>query len=327
MPRLLMDDRTEGARGACPRCEGDAYLTLFQAEDRLGSANGRRFHIVECSRCALIRLDPMPSAAEAASFYPDNYWWKPDRSTSGRLAEIYRQLVLIDHAHFVTHDIDRSGLILDVGCGGGALVHALRKRGLKAFGLDPAVGAARSAHERYGPHVVRGMVPQAPFKPSTFSTITLCRVLEHVPDPIELFKGLGQLLQPGGKLFVQIPNAACWQFLLLGKRWSGLDAPRHLIHFRRTDLEEILQATGFEVRRRKFFSLRDNPAGLAASLCPSLDPVLRHMRGQSENAGMRLLKDLTFFALVVAATPFTLLEAAGAAGSTVMVETVWRGAS
>ena len=327
MPQLHMNVRSEGAGGTCPRCAGDAYLTLFQAEDRLGSANGRRFHIVECSRCALIRLDPMPSAAEAASFYPDNYWWKPDSSTSGRLAEIYRQLVLIDHAHFVTHDIDRSGLILDVGCGGGSLVHALRKRGLQAFGLDPAVGAARSAHERYGPHVVRGMVPQAPFKPGTFSTITLCRVLEHVPDPIELLKGLGRLLQPGGKLFVQIPNAACWQFLLLGKRWSGLDAPRHLIHFRSADLEEILEATGFEVRRRKFFSLRDNPAGLATSLCPSLDPVLRHMCGHSENAGMRLLKDLTFFALVVAATPFTLLEAAGAAGSTVMVETVWRGAS
>ena len=327
MPQLHKNVRAEGAGGTCPRCAGDAYLTLFQAEDRLGSANGRRFHIVECSRCALIRIDPMPSAAEAATFYPDKYWWKPDSSTSGRLAEIYRQLVLIDHAHFVTHDIDRAGLILDVGCGGGLLVHALRKRGLKAFGLDPAVGAARSAHERYGPNVVRGMVPQAPFKPGTFSTITLCRVLEHVPDSIELLKGLGRLLQPGGKLFVQIPNAACWQFLLLGKRWSGLDAPRHLIHFRTADLEEILEATGFEVRRRKFFSLRDNPAGLAASLCPSLDPVLRHMRGQSENAGIRMLKDLTFFALVVAATPFTLLEAAGAAGSTVMVETVWRGAS
>ena len=259
MPQLHKNVRAEGAGGTCPRCAGDAYLTLFQAEDRLGSANGRRFHIVECSRCALIRIDPIPSAAEAATFYPDKYWWKPDSSTSGRLAEIYRQLVLIDHAHFVTHDIDRAGLILDVGCGGGSLVHALRKRGLKAFGLDPAVGAARSAHERYGPNVVRGMVPQAPFKPGTFSTITLCRVLEHVPDPIELLKGLGRLLQPGGKLFVQIPNAACWQFLLLGKRWSGLDAPRHLIHFRTADLEEILEATGFEVRRRKFFSLRDNP--------------------------------------------------------------------
>ncbi len=327
MPQSHRNFRSEGAAGSCPRCASDAYLTLFQAEDRLGSSNGRRFHIVECSRCALIRLDPMPSASEIASFYPDSYWWKPDSSTSGRLAEIYRQLVLIDHAHFVTHGIDRAGLILDVGCGGGSLVHALRKRGLKAFGLDPAVGAARSAHQHYGPHLVCGMLPQAPFRPGTFSTITLCRVLEHVSDPIGLLKGLGRLLKPGGKLFVQIPNAACWQFLLLGKRWSGLDAPRHRIHFRTDDLEEILEATGFEVLRRKFFSLRDNPAGLAASLCPGLDPALRYMRGQSENAGVRLLKDLTFFALVVAATPFTLMEAAGAAGSTVMIETVWRGAS
>jgi len=327
MSELQIDVRAGGAGGACPRCEADAYLTLFQAEDRLGTSNGRRFHIVECSQCALIRLDPMPSAAEMASFYPEDYWWEPDASALGRLAEIYRQFVLLDHVYFVTHDIDRDGLILDVGSGGGSLVHALRKRGLKAFGLDAATGAARSAHAQYGVSAVQGLVHEAPFPSGLFGTITLCHVLEHVPDPIAFLEDVGRMLRPGGKLFVQVPNAACWQFLLLGSRWSGLDAPRHLFHFRLSDLEQLLDAAGFDVRRRKFFSLRDNPAGLAASIAPGLDPAIRHVRRQTESTGMRLLKDLSFFALVVAAIPFTLLEAAGAAGSTVMVESTWRGVS
>ena len=325
MSRLHIDVRTNGASGACPRCEGDGYLTLFQAPDRLGTTEGRRFHIVECSHCALLRLDPMPDAEEIASFYPPNYWWESDSSPAGRLAETYRQLVLMDHVHFVTRDIDRSAPILDVGCGGGSLVHALRRRGLKAFGMDSSLDAARRAHGRYGLNVVQGTLPDTPFTPGLFSTITLCHVLEHVPDPIRTLEGLKPLLKHGGKLFVQVPNAACWQFLLLGKRWSGLDAPRHLIHFRSVDLEELLDASGFEVRRRKFFSLRDNPAGLATSIWPALEPVTRRVRGVRESLTLRLLKDFTFFALTVAATPFTLLEAAGAAGSTVMLETVRRG--
>jgi SAM-dependent methyltransferase len=326
MSQLHIDVRN-GASGACPRCEGDTYLTLFQAPDRLDAAGGRLFHIVECSRCALIRLDPMPDAGEIASFYPPNYWWESDRSPSGRLAEIYRRLVLMDHVHFVTHDIDRSAPVLDVGCGGGLLVHALRKKGLKAHGLDPSGVAARRARGRYGLTVTQGRLPDAPFAAGTFGAITLCHVLEHVPDPMRILEELARLLAPGGKLFVQVPNAACWQFLLLGKRWSGLDVPRHLIHFRSVDLEALLEATGFEVRRRKFFSLRDNPAGLATSIWPALDPVARRIRGVRENTGSRILKDLTYVALTAAAMPFTVLEAAGAAGSTVMIEAVPRGAS
>jgi 2-polyprenyl-3-methyl-5-hydroxy-6-metoxy-1,4-benzoquinol methylase len=316
-----------GASGACPRCESDVYLTLFQAADRFDTAGGRRFHVVECSQCALIRLDPMPHAEDLASFYPPSYWWESDGSAAGRLAELYRRFVLMDHVHFVTHEIDRSAPILDVGCGGGSLVDGLRRRGLRAYGMDPSGIAASHAMSNYGLTVTRGSLPDAPFAAGTFSAITLCHVLEHVPNPMLILEELAWLLKPGGKLFVQVPNAACWQFLLLGKRWSGLDVPRHLIHFRSIDLEDLLEATGFEVRRRKFFSLRDNPAGLATSIWPAIDPAVRRMRGVRENATLRILKDLTYLALTFAATPFALIEAAGAAGSTVMIEAVRRGGS
>jgi hypothetical protein len=113
--------------------------------------------------------------------------------------------------------------------------------------------------------------------------------------------------------------------LLLGRRWSGFDVPRHLINFRVEDLEDLLDGCGFEVRRRKFFSLRDNPAGLATSLFPQLEPVSRRVRAVPESAGGRLLKDLLFLGLTVTAVPFTLLEAAGAAGSTVMLEAARKG--
>jgi hypothetical protein len=99
-----------------------------------------------------------------------------------------------------------------------------------------------------------------------------------------------------------------------------VDAPRHLTDFRARDLEALLAAAGFEVLRRKYFSLRDNPAGLATSLAPTLDPMARRVRGVQETPPARMLKDLAHFMLIAAAIPFTLLEAACHAGSTVMIE-------
>ena len=55
--------------------------------------------------------------------------------------------------------------------------------------------------------------------------------------PLVIWKPRTQLLKPDGRLIVQVPNAACWQFLLFGERWNGIDVPRHLIDFRMSDLD------------------------------------------------------------------------------------------
>ncbi len=145
-------------------------------------------------------------------------------------------------------------------------------------------------------------------------------VLEHLYDPASYLDAARELLRPDGRLIIQVPNAACWQFLLFGERWNGVDVPRHLINFRLSDVDALLDHCGFEVLRHKHFSLRDNPAGMATSIAPSLDPMARRLRGVPETPNERLWKDLAYLGLVVASVPFTLFEAACRAGSTIMVE-------
>ena len=165
-----------------------------------------------------------------------------------------------------------------------------------------------------------GDLAQAPLRGETCAGITMFHVLEHLYDPRAYLAAARVLLKPNGRLIVQVPNAACWQFRMLGSRWNGLDTPRHLTDFRARDLEALLAAAGFQVLRRKYFSLRDNPAGLATSLAPVLDPMARRVRGLRETPAVRLLKNLAHFSLLAAALPFTLLEAACHAGSTIMIE-------
>ncbi len=145
-------------------------------------------------------------------------------------------------------------------------------------------------------------------------------VLEHLYNPALYLDAAHRLLKPGGRLIVQVPNASSWQFFLLGENWSGLDVPRHLIDFRRRDLETLLEECGFEIVRVKNFSLRDNPAGLATSLAPWLDPMARRVRRTPETPRAAVAKDLIYLALVVGCLPFALMEAACGRGATVIME-------
>jgi SAM-dependent methyltransferase len=212
------------------------------------------------------------------------------------------------------------GPLLDVGCGGGLFLGMMRERGFRVAGLDVSREAAAIAWRRQGAPAVCGDLASAPLRAGSFAGITMFHVLEHLHDPRAYLLAARELLAPDGRLVAQVPNAASWQFRLLGRWWSGVDVPRHLFDFRDRDVEKLLESCGFEVVRRKCFSLRDNPAGLASSVAPGLDPMARRVRRVAESAGARLAKDLAYFALVAAALPFTLAEAAFRAGSTVMME-------
>ncbi len=296
---------------------------LFDAGDRLYRTTPRLFRIVECRDCRLLRLDPRPSPEELARFYPEDYWFAPDDTAAGRLEEAYRRLVISDHVSFVARAVERSGQsgpVLDVGCGGGLLLAMLKADGVRVLGLDNSPRAAAIAWDRNRVPAVAACLPRPPFPAGTCAVVTMFHVLEHLADPAEYLRAARELLIPNGRLVVQVPNAASWQFLLLGENWSGIDVPRHLVNFRAADLERLLDYCGFEVVQRKFFSLRDNPAGFATSLAPGLDPMARRIRRIKETPRLKLLKDLLYFGLVVGAVPFTVLEAACRAGSTVMLE-------
>lgn len=308
---------------ACLVCGSERFAPLFRGSDRLYHTTSREFDVVRCGECGLLRLDPQPTPEELHQYYPDNYWFAPDQSAASRLEEAYRRLVLRDHVHFVEQALRHSrarGPLLDVGCGGGLFLGLMRQRGFRVVGLDNSREAAGIAWRRQQAPAVCAQLENAPFPAESLGGLTMFHVLEHLYDPRVYLRSAYDLLAPDGRLIVQVPNAASWQSRLLGSSWNGMDVPRHLFDYRDRDLEKLMEACGFEVLRRKYFSLRDNPAGLASSLAPSLDPMARRVRRVEESGSTRLAKDLAYFALVVASLPFTVAEAAFRAGSTVMIE-------
>jgi SAM-dependent methyltransferase len=307
----------------CPACGHDGYKSLFHGTDRLYHTTDRSFTVVECTQCRLMRLYPMPDPSELGQYYPQQYWFSPGDSSAARAEERYRRFVLGDHVRFVEGAIAASGTkgtVLDVGCGGGLFLRLLREKGHRVLGLDFSLEAAQVAWKQNRVPALCATLTRAPLPRRHFSTITMFHVLEHLYDPMGYCDAAHDLLADDGRLVIQVPNAACWQFLLFGEHWNGIDIPRHLVNFKEKDLVNLLDACGFEVVRRKHFSLRDNPAGLATTMAVGLDPMARRVRKIAESPNVRLLKDGLYFALMLACVPATIVEAACRAGSTIMVE-------
>ena len=304
-------------------CGARAFTPVLTGFDRLYRTTERRFQVAACSACGLLQLSPRPAAEELSQYYPRQYWFAGDPSFAGHAEEAYRRLLIRDHVRFLRRAYGHAGgagVLLDVGCGGGLLAGMLRRSGVAASGMDASPEAASLAWRRHGVPALVGDLAQAPFAPGSLAVLSMFHVVEHLADPGAYLRAAHALLQAEGRLVVQVPNAASLQFRFFRARWSGIDIPRHLQNLRERDLRRMLADAGFSIFRTKHFSWRDNPAGLATSIAPGLEPVARKVR-QADRSGMvRLVKDLAYLALVIASVPFALFEAALGRGSTIMVE-------
>src|SRR5881392_2764081 len=156
----------------CPACNGADFQLLFTASDRLYHTTAERFQVVECKRCRLMQLTPQPAPSELEKYYPKNYWFTPETSAAGRLEEIYRRFVLLDHVRFVERALRESresGPLLDVGCGGGLFLRMLHDRGFPAIGLAFSLDAARAAWTANHAPAAIGMLPAAPLRAGSCS--------------------------------------------------------------------------------------------------------------------------------------------------------------
>jgi SAM-dependent methyltransferase len=134
--------------------------------------------------------------------------------------------------------------LLDVGCGNGAFLQFAAQLGWMAEGIDndaAAVAAARAI----GCNVFHGTLDESPFLKGRYQHITLSHVIEHVHNPLKLLRQCLELLIPGGRLWLETPNAQSIGHDVFGPSWRGLEPPRHLVLFDRSSLTSALVAAGF----------------------------------------------------------------------------------
>lgn len=144
----------------------------------------------------------------------------------------------------------RSGLhLLDVGCSSGSFILAARDFGVEAEGVEPSSGPARTAIES-GLKVYQGYLNDIRLPEESFDVITLFEVLEHLRDPLNLFKECHRILCSNGLLVIRTGNTDSWTVQYMKGRWKYFSIREHGGHisfFNPVSMRKLAERSGFMV--------------------------------------------------------------------------------
>ena len=168
--------------------------------------------------------------------------------------------------------VPSSARVLDVGCGDGELMAALRAKGVDARGLEIDPDNVTAAIAR-GQSVVQGDANRdlADYPDDAFDYAILSQTLQTTERPDRV---VDELLRIAPRAFVSFPNFAHWR-VRLARLWNGRMPVTRLLpvawyetpnihHVTVRDFRDLVRAKGIRVERVWHLS-GDKPASDAAA--------------------------------------------------------------
>jgi len=141
--------------------------------------------------------------------------------------------------------VDSDARILDVGCGGGALLDRLARAGFNnLFGADPLLAADYET-----PRSVSLMTRYLKDVTGEFDLIMFNHSLEHMPDPVATLKEACEKLAAGGICLVRLPTTSSEAWDTYREDWFQIDAPRHIVIPSRQGMELAANTVGLRVEK------------------------------------------------------------------------------
>ncbi len=253
---------------ACGWCGADGIVRHEGLTDRLLAAPGV-WNLRECAACQVAWLDPQPWPDDVAALYQGAYMTHaatPLADAARNPADRYLDAVYgrpavppaaswlravpgLDHllgGAGAWLPAPPGGRVLDVGCGSGAFLARMRRRGWDVCGVEPDPAAAAAARAVHGIDVAPTV---AALGDRRFDAIVMHHVVEHLPDPPAVIRELAERLAPGGRLVIVTPNLHSLGRRRFGSAWVHWDPPRHLWLFSRPALVATVERSGLVVER------------------------------------------------------------------------------
>lgn len=239
-----MTPETREAVTRCPACAGSSKPL------RIAVVTDRSYVVHRCRSCALAFTSPRPTADELATFYGSEYFRKSeDGGTQFGYADYEGESWAGVNARRTWEELPgwvpevalwKAGRLLDVGSATGEFPASAARDGWDAVACEIGTEARAAA-------AAKGLSTVSTIDEATgsFHLITMFHVLEHVIDPVATLQAARSLIEPNGRLVIELPNWNSAGRVVRRDRWAQLRPPEHINFFTAASLRSAAVAAGW----------------------------------------------------------------------------------
>jgi SAM-dependent methyltransferase len=200
---------------SCPLCGKEAGKQEVVTSHVYGAPKGKHRAFFHCSDCDVRYQYPRLTIEEEEHFYVAEFesfmasragskggWHQADEHIAANEETRLRRMKYIEPL------LKDNSSVLEVGCSTGFMLWPLKKSGHQCTGIEPS-GVFGDYVRGRGINVYDSIDQLQDSEPdSKFDLVLHFFVLEHISDPVPFLKAQLDLLNPGGKIVFEIPNAA-----------------------------------------------------------------------------------------------------------------------
>jgi len=155
---------------------------------------------------------------------------------------------LMNYHKFFVDNVDENDVVLDIGCGNGALSYDVAKKAKKVVGIDLNEKNISAAKERYSKENIEYICGNAlkDLPGEEFDVIIMSNVLEHIENRVEF---LGMLREKAAKFLIRVPMINR-DWITLYKKEMKLDYrldKGHFVEYTLESFEGELREAGLKI--------------------------------------------------------------------------------
>lgn len=228
----------------CPVCGSVEFIDFLELKDFF--LTKETFNLQKCGSCGFVFTNPIPEKELLPRYYDSPDYLSHHSHSMSIINLVYQGLrqINIKRKFSLVSKFVPKGALLDIGCGTGELLNYFHHQKWEVSGIEPSESARKFAIEKYGLKI-EDESGLNNFQENSFDVITMWHVLEHVSDLNGRISEVYKLLKNSGYLFIALPNLNSWDALHYKHHWAAFDVPRHLYHFSKSTIVELLKKHQF----------------------------------------------------------------------------------
>jgi 2-polyprenyl-3-methyl-5-hydroxy-6-metoxy-1,4-benzoquinol methylase len=199
-----------------------------------------QFEIKETETKGVFKTTPIP---EDLNRYYDSVDYISHHQDSGSIKEkLYKFLQgfnLNYKKNILKNNLSPNSKILDYGCGAGEFLKFI-ENDFQTFGFEPDTDARNAALKKS--EKTKIIDDLNIITDNSLDAITLWHVFEHVENQKEMLKIFHHKLKEKGLLIIAVPNPTSYDAIHYKEFWAAYDVPRHLYHFSKNGMENLIKS-------------------------------------------------------------------------------------